>query len=119
MSDSDEVEGLIRPDSLNEMLHALGHEMHDDSTRWFGSDVADSLTILTLGLGGESGEVQDIIKKVMRGSTTLDDPETRSKLAEELVDVFIYWCMMITALQIDIEQCYALKREINQERFGA
>lgn len=104
------------PNSLNELLHGLAQEMHNDSARWFGEETANSLTINVMGLCGESGEVIDIVKKVMRGSMTLE--EARPMIAEELTDVFIYWTMLIGMFQIDVEQCYILKQQINEERFG-
>jgi NTP pyrophosphatase (non-canonical NTP hydrolase) len=89
-------------------------EMQEDSARWFDNG-GRNLVILTLGLGGEAGEVLDIVKKVVRGSTTLD--EVMEHLQTEIIDVFHYWCLLVGLLDIDIEAVYKRKRELNVRRF--
>jgi NTP pyrophosphatase (non-canonical NTP hydrolase) len=116
--DQDPLEGLIPEDAFNKMIHGFGKEMVMDAYRWFGEEVATSLTITSMGVAGEAGEQLDIIKKIMRGSDRLDDPEVQEALANELIDVWIYWCQMITLLDIDVEQTYARKRAENEKRFG-
>lgn len=62
----------------------------------------DEKTYLALGLGGETGEVLDILKKNMRAT-----PEEREKyqplthLREELGDVLWYWVRLCDAFGID------------------
>lgn len=55
------------------------------------------LLTLALGLGGEAGECQDIIKKFGEGRGDLDIEH----LDEELGDVLWYWVNLCTFLQRD------------------
>jgi NTP pyrophosphatase (non-canonical NTP hydrolase) len=114
----DLLEGLIPENAFNDLLHAFGNEMIMDSIRWFGEEVATSLTITSMGVAAESGEQLDVVKKIMRGSKDLEDAAVMEELAVELIDVWIYWCQLITLLDIDVEQTYARKRAENEERFG-
>jgi len=56
------------------------------------------LAVLALGLGGETGEVLDIIKKVMGHSQALNV----DKIGEELGDVLWYVAMLCTHLNLDM-----------------
>ena len=53
-----------------------------------------------LGLSGETGEFNDIIKKVVLQGKPLDD-ETRVKLGRELGDIIWYWVNSCRALGFD------------------
>lgn len=64
-----------------------------------GSELSDAnLAIAGLGLAGESGEVADLVKKVVGHGHPLD----RDKLVEELGDVLWYCAMMSTLLGVDL-----------------
>jgi NTP pyrophosphatase (non-canonical NTP hydrolase) len=91
-------------------------EMFADSKRWFGEEASIDLTMHVFGLVGEAGEVADEIKKVLRGSQTLE--EAAPKIAEELVDTMIYLFLLFVILGIDPGPVYAQKREYNEQRFG-
>jgi NTP pyrophosphatase (non-canonical NTP hydrolase) len=91
-------------------------QMRKDSDDWFGEGTSTNLTVMTLGLVGESGEVADIVKKLQRGSLTM--AEAATGLAEELVDVLHYWMMLIGMLGVDVMTVYEKKREYNVARFG-
>lgn len=61
-------------------------------TMWFvGQDPSDesSIAIASLGLGGETGEVLEILKKRLRDGTY-----DRNQLIKELGDVLYYWCKL-------------------------
>src|SRR5690348_8749334 len=64
----------------------------EDSKRWFPN--SQSLPFLALCLTGETGEVANLLKKVQRGTHTLD-ADMREKLVEEIIDVLIYLCNMM------------------------
>ena len=95
---------------------AMLKQMREDSDAWFGENTHTNLTIMTLGLVGESGEVADIVKKLGRGSLTLE--EAAGLIAEELIDVLHYWLMLIGMFGVDIQAVYNKKREYNVARFG-
>lgn len=97
-------------------LETLVQQCRDDSVLYFGEAASNDLTIFVMGLCGESGEVADIVKKVLRGSFT--PPEVHAHLCEELIDVLIYLCNIIGLLQVDVEEVYNAKRAINELRFG-
>jgi NTP pyrophosphatase (non-canonical NTP hydrolase) len=86
-------------------------EMQEDSEAWFGP--ADPL-IWMLGLVGEAGECADEMKKWLRGSKT--EAQMIEKLKVELIDVFHYWCLLIGYYDIDVDEVYRKKREINLVR---
>ncbi len=97
-------------------IERIQQEILADSRAWFGDEIAFSLTDVALGLTGEAGEFADLIKKVMRGTHSLE--EHGRDLALELVDVFIYVVKGAALLGIDLEQVYDYKRTYNAERFA-
>lgn len=60
-----------------------------------------SLTIAALGLAGESGEVADLLKKVIAHGVDLDT-EVYNKIVKELGDITYYVAMAATALELDM-----------------
>jgi NTP pyrophosphatase (non-canonical NTP hydrolase) len=56
------------------------------------------LTIMALGLAGETGETVDIIKKYIRGSGDVN----RTNLILEMGDVLHYWCRLARHFDLDI-----------------
>jgi NTP pyrophosphatase (non-canonical NTP hydrolase) len=61
-------------------------------------DAVHELSIMALGLAGETGEVIEPIKKEIRG----DGPLDRGKLTLELGDVLHYLCRIATHYDIDM-----------------
>lgn len=61
-----------------------------------------------LGLGGEAGEVQNLVKKQLFGKV-VENPEM--KLADEMADILFYWIMMADTLGIDFDWAMAHLRE--------
>ena len=93
-------------------------ECDADTARWF-PDTKDNLPFHALALCGEAGEFGNIVKKVMRGSKSLDDFETKEALEDEAADVLIYLALAVNAGKLDLEAGYARKREFNERRFGS
>ena len=56
-----------------------------------------------LGLGGESGEVLNIITKIMKNNNVIDDA-TKDKLIDELGDVMWYIATLCTELEITLDE---------------
>jgi len=96
------------------MLSYLAKECKEDTDRWFPN--TNKLPFMALAMAGEVGEVANWIKKVERGSHTLE--EVREALSEEVVDVFIYLLNIAGLLELDLEEGYYAKRIKNEERFG-
>jgi len=96
-------------------LKELIEQCQRDSDRWFPS-VSKDLPFTVLALVGETGEMANIVKKVVRGSISLE--KVKDDLGEEAVDVLIYLCMVFAALDIDPIQVYKEKRQKNELRFS-
>jgi NTP pyrophosphatase (non-canonical NTP hydrolase) len=54
----------------------------------------------SMGLGGESGEFLELVKKLFFQSKPLT-PELLTHLTKELGDIIFYWCMACNALNLD------------------
>lgn len=57
----------------------------------------------TLGLAGESGEVAEKIKKVIRDKKGKIDKDTRLEISKELGDVLWYVSQLATELKLSLE----------------
>jgi NTP pyrophosphatase (non-canonical NTP hydrolase) len=66
--------------------------------------VGDNILYPTLGLCGESGEVADKVKKVLRDRKGVFDQEVREGLALELGDVLWYVAQLATELGLSLEE---------------
>src|SRR5262245_16646155 len=98
------------------VLRSLQDQCRQDSDRWFPGPGVQSVMHHALALGGEVGEVQNVVKKVTRGS--LSHEEAGPMLEDELADVFVYLLNLAGLLGFDLEDAYHRKREYNSERFG-
>jgi len=112
----------------NDGLHYLMRQCREDSERWFPK-TQDDLAFMTLAMAGEVGEVANIVKKVVRGSMTLNDAmssaimgaQEKDTLQEEIVDVLIYLLSLMSLPQfkdVDWMDIWYKKRKLNLERFG-
>jgi NTP pyrophosphatase (non-canonical NTP hydrolase) len=70
----------------------------------------------TLGLAGESGEVAEKIKKVLRDDDNLVSPEKKEELKKELGDVLWYLTQISTELGLSLEEIAAFNIEKLQSR---
>lgn len=78
------------------------------------SDALRELSIMALGLAGETGEVIEPIKKEIRG----DGPLDRGKLKLELGDVLHYLCRIARHYQIDMRDVMISNIEKIEARRG-
>jgi len=66
-------------------------------------DLNSNYVYPTLGLAGESGEVADKIKKIIRDKGGIISDEDRQEMKKELGDVLWYVAQIATELKIDLE----------------
>jgi NTP pyrophosphatase (non-canonical NTP hydrolase) len=66
-----------------------------------------------MGLGGESGEVQDVLKKWIHHKHPYDE----MKLIKEMGDLMHYWCGICTMLHLDIDEIFAVNLQKLKERY--
>jgi len=64
-----------------------------------------SLLTYGLGLGGESGEVQEKIKKLYRDKGGMVDEEFKHGMVKEIGDVLWYLAMLCNKLGVTLEDC--------------
>jgi NTP pyrophosphatase (non-canonical NTP hydrolase) len=88
-----------------------------DSQRWFPRH--QTLSHLVLSLTGEAGELANLVKKVDRGSHSLE--ELKEKIVGEAIDVLVYLynIMGLPELHdVDWEVAWNAVRAANEARFG-
>lgn len=96
-------------------LNDLVQQCKEDSEKWFPSWERD-MNYLGLCLGGEIGEFQNILKKIIRGDVK-NDEMAFSALATELVDILIYLAIIAGSMNLNLQEVYDAKRQFNDERF--
>lgn len=67
-------------------------------------DAGNNFIYPTLGLSGESGEVAEKIKKVIRDKGGVIDAETKESIEKELGDVLWYVSQLATELDLSLDQ---------------
>jgi NTP pyrophosphatase (non-canonical NTP hydrolase) len=67
-------------------------------------DLGNNFIYPTLGLSGETGEVAEKIKKVIRDKGGVIDEETREMLKKELGDVLWYVSQLATELKLSLDE---------------
>lgn len=91
-----------------------------DSRRWFPrsfeTDLLGITSFLTLCVNGESGELANKVKKILRGSVSFSDGV--EAVIEEAMDIQIYLANLFGELGVDVFEEYWKKRQRNEERFG-
>lgn len=101
-------------------INAMTKQCIEDSERWFGDqNVVKSIPHHALAMAGEVGEFCNIVKKIDRGSLSIQDAAVRHSLAMELTDVFVYMLNLAGLLNVDLEKTYDIVRGQNEKRFVA
>ena len=66
-------------------------------------DVGHTIIYPTLGIAGETGEVVEKVKKILRDKNNIVSEETRAAVAKEMGDVLWYLAQLATELDISLE----------------
>lgn len=74
-----------------------------DSTAIYPKDKGIEYT--TLGLAGESGELCNKVKKILRGDYSIT-PSLKNELRDELGDVCYYLARLATELELSLEDVF-------------
>lgn len=85
------------------------------------SDSDAELEYLALALGGEAGELQNLIKKIIRRKYHTEGHSSEGmekEIPEEMVDVMYYLFRMADLLGIDLEKAFSDKMAINRARYN-
>jgi NTP pyrophosphatase (non-canonical NTP hydrolase) len=67
-------------------------------------NIGDNFIYPALGLAGETGELINKIKKIIRDKNNIIDEETRIELKKELGDVLWYAAQLSTELHLDFSE---------------
>jgi len=70
--------------------------------------MGESMIYPTLGLCGESGEVAEKVKKILRDNDGVVTPEKRKELIKELGDVLWYISNCASELNVTLEEVAAI-----------
>ncbi len=71
----------------------------------------------TLGLAGESGEVAEKVKKILRDNNGVADDSRKKELQKELGDVLWYVSQLATELGLSLDEIASLNIEKLYSRF--
>lgn len=101
-------------------LRDIQVEVHSDTHAWWDGDnaIADNLPHQAMALAGEVGELIKVIKKIQRKQLDISEPHVQTMLIDETVDCLYYVVGVANILNIDLGECYSIKRTINVERFA-
>jgi NTP pyrophosphatase (non-canonical NTP hydrolase) len=92
------VAGVTSKESMNyDFLHKRIEELRNQESPVFNPSL---LLTASTGLGSESGEFQEIVKKVFFQGKPMNE-ETRFHAKRELGDIIWYWTNACTALGLD------------------
>jgi NTP pyrophosphatase (non-canonical NTP hydrolase) len=75
-----------------------------------------ALEHLVVCIAGEVGELANVVKKVRRGDSTLE--ESRAAIVEETADIFIYTLKLANQLGFQLHDAFSEKMRRNESRFG-
>lgn len=83
-------------------------------------DAGKNFIYPTLGLAGESGEVAEKIKKVLRDKGGVADNPTKQEIAKELGDVMWYLSQIASELGLSLEEVVSenLKKLFSRKNRG-
>ena len=91
-------------DELNLICHSPLGEKPRSLERGECHKQEHNLVYPTLGLAGESGEVAEKVKKVIRDKNGVVDKKTREEIKKELGDVLWYVSQLATELDLSLDE---------------
>jgi NTP pyrophosphatase (non-canonical NTP hydrolase) len=100
--------------------------IEETRTTWnFGKDNRYSdrdaeLEYLALALGGEAGELQNLVKKIIRRKYHTDGHSAdgmEKEIPAEMVDVMYYLFRIADLLEIDLDKSFTEKMAVNKARY--
>jgi NTP pyrophosphatase (non-canonical NTP hydrolase) len=97
-------------------MKVLQDSILQESKGWFPGlygDRRNEQRHMALGMGGEAGEVLNLIKKLDRG-----DFIAKEDLGDEIADVALYLFLLASSFSFDLEEIIEAKRSKNRERWG-
>src|ERR1035438_3719840 len=106
-----ELRKILKMQSDFDATHASRQPWNAPITK----DNVELLEHLLVCLVGEIGECANIAKKVVRGD--LDYEASRTELASELTDSFIYLLKICNQAGVDLEREFLERLEYNRRRF--
>lgn len=118
---------MTETNGQDNLLQQLVRQCQRDSVRWFPTvskdeaadgNITRELVHHVLSLCGEAGELANKIKKLDRGTESLDDELFAFDVRDELTDTFIYLLNVAALLKMDLLKEYLRKRDFNEKRFG-
>ena len=85
------------------------------------SDRDSELQYLALALGGEAGELQNLVKKIIRRKYHTEGHSSdgmEKEIPPEMVDVMYYLFRMADLLGVDLDKAFAEKMAVNRARYN-
>ena len=80
-------------------------------------DIGKNFVYPTLGLAGESGEVAEKVKKILRDNEGVVDEEKKKEITKELGDVLWYLAQIASEIGVPLEEVASLNIEKLRSRF--
>ena len=80
-------------------------------------DIGKNYIYPTLGLAGESGEVAEKVKKILRDNEGIVDEEKKKEITKELGDVLWYLAQIASEIGVPLEEVASLNIEKLRSRF--
>lgn len=78
----------------------------------------EGIVYTALGLAGETGEVANVVKKIIRDDNGLFLQEKHDKLVAELGDVLWYAARLATELNVTLEQVLQMNHDKLEDRLA-
>ncbi|MDE1865091.1 MAG: nucleotide pyrophosphohydrolase [Candidatus Micrarchaeota archaeon] len=105
---------------VKQMIEETGKTWHFTKGAGY-SDREMELQYLALAVGAEAGELQNLVKKMVRRKHHTEGHSSdglEKDVPHEMIDVLYYIFRMADLLEIDLEKAFTEKMEINRARYN-